>query len=162
MSSRSTKEAWLTGPADLKEAVVEDVPVKGSNVLVRSLPATYSNRAVAEAQRLTQTAKGDAQVTVDTERLEILQFAFGVVEPQFNVDEAKIIAERYAVAFKRVIAKIDELTGLSEKEVEDSQARFHGGEESEDGPAVGNGAAAGSARSDVPARAGARAGDAGS
>ena len=40
--SRSSKEAWLTGPGDLAEADVEDVPSPGQSVRVRALSAKYS------------------------------------------------------------------------------------------------------------------------
>ena len=42
---RSTVNAWLEGPGDLKTEVVEDVPVPGDSVLVEGLAAGYSNQA---------------------------------------------------------------------------------------------------------------------
>ena len=104
--ARSTKDAWLKGPGDLATAEVEDVPVEGESVLVRGLPAAYSNQASSEALKMT-TVGMDQIATVDTARLEVLQFAHGVIEPTFTVDEAQQIAEKYGPAFKKVIAKID-------------------------------------------------------
>ena len=108
--ARSTKDAWLKGPGDLATAEVEDVPVPGESVLVRGLPAAYSNQASSEALKMT-TVGMDQIATVDTARLEVLQFAHGVTDPTFTVDEAQQVAEKYGPAFKKVIAKIDELSG---------------------------------------------------
>ena len=122
--ARSTKEAWLTGPADLKEADVDDVPVKGETVRVRGLPAAYSNQATSEALELKNTPNGDQIATVNQSRLEILQFTHGVVDPQFNEQEATIIATRFGPAFKKVIAKIDELSGVDKEAIERAEATF--------------------------------------
>jgi hypothetical protein len=125
--ARSTKAAWLDGPGDLKTAEVEDVPVPGQSVLVRGLPAAYSNQASSEALVMKQQARGDQIATVDTAKLEILQFAHGCVEPEFSVEEATAVAEKYGPAFKRVVEKIDELSGVDKEAIETARARFPGG-----------------------------------
>ena len=127
--ARSTKDAWLKGPGDLATAEVEDVPVPGESVLVRGLPAAYSNQASREALKMT-TVGMDQIATVDTARLEVLQFAHGVIEPEFTVDEAQQIAEKYGPAFKKVIAKIDALSGVDKEAITDATARFPSGGES--------------------------------
>jgi hypothetical protein len=151
--SRSTKDAWLKGPGDLATAEVEDVPVPGQSVLVRGLPAAYSNQASSEALKMT-TVGMDQVATVDTARLEVLQFAHGVTEPQFTVDEAQQIAEKYGPAFKKVIAKVDELSGVDKEALADATARFPSGGASENGADLGDAAAAGSDGPDVHVRAG--------
>ena len=152
---RSSKSAWLEGPGDLREADVEDVPVPGESVRVRALPAGYSNQAQSDATELKQV--GNQQiVSINTARLEVLQFAHGVVDPEFTVEEAEAISNRFGPAFKKVIAKIDELSAVDKKAIEAAEARF---------PGSGNGtpdsgeagvleAAAGSGGPAVPARAG--------
>lgn len=123
--SRSTKSSWLEGPGDLREADVEDVPVKGKSVRVRGLPAAYSNQAQSEA--LEMKTVGNTQIaTVNTARLEVLQFAHGCVEPGFSVAEAQQIAERFGPAFKKVIAEIDRLSGVDKEAIEKAEARFPG------------------------------------
>lgn len=159
--SRSTKDAWLSGPGDLEEADVEDVPTKGSSVRVRALPATYSNRAQSKALEMKQTPRGDSTATVNTEQLEILQFAYGCVEPTFTEDEAAVIAEKWGPAFSKVIRKIVELSGIEEDSVETATARFQGGSASKNGGDVEAGAATGSGGSRLPSPAGGKAGDAG-
>jgi hypothetical protein len=152
--ARATKSAWLEGPSDLKEADVKDVPAPGEEVRVRGLPAAFSNQAQSEALEMVQ--RGREQISkVNTAKLEAIQFAHGVVEPEFSLEEAERIAERFGPAFRKVIDKIDELSGVDKTAIEEAEARFPTGGESESGGDVGNGTAAGSGRSDVPARAGA-------
>lgn len=135
--SRSTKESWLKGEGDLKTAEVEDVPVPGQSVLVRGLPAAYSNRAGREALTLTQLGR-ENRITIDQEKLEAIQFAHGVVEPQFTLEEAQAVQEKYGPAFTKVVAKIDELSGISKEDVVETRERFPaGGEEQSDGGDVG-------------------------
>lgn len=152
---RSTKEAWLTGPGDLQEADVSDVPVEGQSVRVRGLPAAYSNEASSEA--LEWATVGEEQVArVNSHKLEVLQFTHGVIEPQFSQAEAEIVAKKFGPAFKKVIAKIDELSGVDKQSIEEAQARFPAGGGPEAGETEnGNGAGAGGERSPVPARTGA-------
>lgn len=154
--ARSTKSSWLEGKGDLREADVEDVPVKGESVRVRGLPAAYSNQAQSEA--LEMKTVGTTQVaTVNTARLEVLQFAHGCIEPSFSVDEAQQVAETFGPAFKKVIAKIDELSGVDKDAIEKAEARFpaSGSEPGGAREAGDDAAAAGNGRPPVPARAGA-------
>lgn len=153
--ARSTKDAWLSGPGDLKEADVEDVPAKGQSVRVRGLPAQYSNQAQSEALEM-KTIGATQIATVNVARLEVLQFAHGCVDPSFSVEEAQQVAEKFGPAFKAVIAKIDELSGVDKQAVEDATARFQGSGTSStgEGEAGDNGAPTGSSRPAVPARAG--------
>jgi hypothetical protein len=131
--ARSTKESWLQGPGDVQEAEVQDVPTKGDSVLVRGLPAAYSNRAQSEALELITGRRGEQSATVNTAKLEVIQFAAGCVEPKFSEKEAEVIATKYGPAFKKVISKIDELSGVNKEEIEAAQARFPNGSGSADG-----------------------------
>lgn len=139
---RSTKDAWLTGPSDLREAEVMDVPVPGQSVRVRGLAAAYSNQATSEALELVQGPRGEQSAHINTEKLEILQFAHGCIEPTFTVDEARTIAQRMGPSFKKIIAKIDELSGVDKETIEQVAATFPSGGRDEAGSDVVNGAAA--------------------
>ena len=136
---RSTKDAWLNGPGDLKEADVTDVPVPGQSVRVRGLPAAYSNQATSEALELITGRRGEQTAHINTEKLEVLQFAHGVIEPQFSVEEARLIAQRFGPAFRRVVEKIDELSGIDKEAIEKTNATFPdsgGSEARQDGDAT--------------------------
>lgn len=122
--ARSSKKSWLEGPGDLGTAEVEDVPVKGESVLVRGLPAAYSNRASSEALDLIQGPRGEQTARVNTEKLEVIQFAEGVLEPKFTTEEAQQVAEKYGPAFKKVVAKVDELSGVDKEAIAEANARF--------------------------------------
>ena len=125
----STKDAWLNGPGDLQTAVVEDVPVKGSSVKVRGLPAAFSNRASSEALKMVTGARGEQTATVDTAKMSVLQFAHGCVEPSFTEDEAQKVAEKYGPSFNKVVAKIDELSGVDKEAIDSANERFQAGVE---------------------------------
>jgi hypothetical protein len=134
--ARSTKDSWLQGPGDLKEADVEDVPVPGETVRVRGLPAAYSNQAQSEALELKTDRHGEQLATVNTARLEVLQFTHGVVDPVFNEGEAQAVSEKFGPAFKKVIAKIDELSGVDKEAIENAQATFPARERGANGTAA--------------------------
>jgi hypothetical protein len=130
---RSNKDAWLNGPSDLAEADVHDVPVKGQSVRVRGLPAAYSNQATSEALELITGPRGEQTAHVNTEKLEVLQFAHGVIDPVFTVDEARQVAQKFGPAFRKVVEKIDELSGVDKEAIEKTNAAFQSGGSGEAG-----------------------------
>lgn len=141
--SISTKDAWLTGPSDLAEAVVEDVPVKGQSVRVRGLPAQFSAEAQSKALKMITGIRGEQTATVDTAVMAVIQFAHGCVEPQFSIQEAQQIAERFGPAFFKVVEKIDELSGIDKEAIESANDQFRAGvEEPGDGGSAGSDAVA--------------------
>jgi len=150
---RSNKASWLEGPGDLKEADVEDVPFPGESVRVRALSARYS----AEVQgQLKLVQEGREQIAkIDVPAMELLQFLHGVIDPEFNEDEARQIQTRFGPAFRKVIAKIDELSGIDKEAIEATEQRFPAGGASETGPDMADGAPNGSAGPDLHVRAGA-------
>ena len=150
---RSTKEAWLTGPGDLREEEVHDVPVTGSSVLVRGLPARYSAEVMGQ-MKVVQVGR-EQVAKIDVPEMERLQFVHGCVDPKFTPDEARVIQERFGPAFKKVIAKIDELSGIDKEAIEKGEQTFPAGGAAEAGPDVGAGAAAGNGGPDLHVRTGA-------
>lgn len=140
--ARSTKEAWLDGPGDLKEADVEDVPVEGQTVRVRGLSAAFSSEAQSAA--LEQVQQGAQTISrVNAAKMEAVQFHHGCIDPQFTLKEAHQVARKYGPAFKKVIAKIDELSGVDKEAITEAEERFPAsgsGEESEPAVANANGA----------------------
>ncbi len=147
---RSTKDAWLQGPGDLKEADVEDVPIPGQSVRVRGLPARYSAEVQGQLKLVTEGREQIARI--DVPAMEMLQFVHGVIDPQFSEAEARQVQERYGPAFKKVIAKIDELSGIDKEAIEKTEQRFPVGGAGPAGTDMGNGAPAGSGGSAVRAR----------
>lgn len=142
--ARSTVDTWLTGPGDLEIDEVQDVPVVGQSVLVRGLPAAYSNQASSEALKLVSGRRGEQMATIDQARMEIIQFAQGCVEPTFTETQAETIAKKYGPAFKKVVAKIDELSGVDKEAIEQAQATFPAGPGGEGRQDVGDGTPTGS------------------
>jgi hypothetical protein len=150
---RSSKQSWLEGPGDLREADVEDVPVPGESVRVRALSAAYSAEVQGQLKLVTEGREQIAKIDVPT--MERLQFAHGVIDPQFTPDEVKQIQQRFGPAFRKVVAKIDELSGIDKDAIEETEARFPAGGTVPAGSDVGDGAPNGSAGPDLHVRAGA-------
>lgn len=135
-TTRSTKDAWLSGPSDLAEDIVEDVPVKGQNIKVRGLPAQFSNEAQSKALKMITGSRGEQTATVDVAAMSVIQFQHGCVEPQFTHAEAKQISERFGPAFFKVVNKIDELSGVDKEAIDQANDQFRSGvEEPGDGGA---------------------------
>lgn len=155
--ARSTKASWLEGPGDLREADVEDVPVAGESVRVRALSARYS----AEVQgQLKMVQEGSEQVArFDIAAMEALQFANGCIDPTFTLDEARQVQRVYGPAFRKVIAKIDELSGIDKDTLKETETRFPAGGETPAGSNGLDGSPDGRGGSDVRVRAGVGAGD---
>jgi len=146
---RSTKEAWLTGDGDLREAEVEDVPVPGQSVRVRALSAKYS--AEVQGQMKLVSDGRDQVAKIDVARMELLQFVHGCIDPTFSEPEAEIILAKFGPAARKIIAKIDELSGIDKEAIEKTEERFPGGgTEPDPGVAVSDGVAAGNGGSDLP------------
>jgi len=150
---RSDKDAWLQGPGDLREADVEDVPVAGQSVRVRALSAKYA--ADMQGQIKIETRGREQIAKVDAAAMELVQFVHGVIDPEFTVAEAKQIQEKFGPAFKKVIAKIDELSEIDKDAIEETKARFPVDDGSEAREDVGDGTSNGSAGPNVSVRAGA-------
>jgi hypothetical protein len=147
---RSSKDAWLTGPGDLKEADVDDVPVAGESVRVRALSARYSAEVQGQL-KLVQDGR-DQVATIDVAAMERLQFQFGVIDPEFTAKEVAQIQERFGSAFRKVVSEIDRLSGIDKEAIEATEQRFPDGgtdapgEDESDGSAAGNGGPAVHAR----------------
>jgi len=121
------------------------------SVRVRALSAKYS-ADVQGQMKLVQ--EGGSQIAkIDVAAMERLQFLHGVIEPEFGEAEVAIIQERMGSAWRKVIAKIDELSGIDKEAIEATEQRFPaGGDQPEDEPAA-DGVAAGNGGSPVPVRA---------
>ena len=149
---RSTQDAWLQGSGDLSEAEVEDVPVPGQSVRIRALSAKWSAQVMAQTKLVTE---GREQVAkIDVPAMEALQFAHGCIEPTFTLSQAEQIQEKWGAAFRKVVAKIDELSGIDKEAITDTEARFPAGGTSQERGDVGVGSTD-NGRPDLPVRTGA-------
>jgi hypothetical protein len=152
----------LLGASDLREEEVE-LPSIGGSVRVRSLPAAYSNQAMSEALEVSTDQRGRQTATVNTAKLEALQVLHGLVEPKLNsIEDAYTFAQQTGVAWRLVVNKIDEISGVDKATIEKTNATFRSGAPGEERPFVENGHSAvqGSDGSDLPVRSGVGVGDA--
>jgi len=99
------------------------------------------------------TTIGREQVaTVDTAKLEAIQILNGLIEPKLdNLEEAEAFMAKCGPSVRAVVDKIDELSGLDKKAIEEAKARFPSSEESTGGDPAGDGSAGGDPKPPVPA-----------
>jgi hypothetical protein len=155
-----TRDA-LMGASDLVEREIE-LPSIGGSVRIRSLPAAYSNQAQSEALEMVTGRSGEQTARVNTGKLEALQVLHGLIEPKFeNVDEVLEWAQHVGPAWKTIVREIDAISGIDKEAIEKTNATFLAGGQGKTSPAVGNGVTGGSGGPDLPARTGARVGNAG-
>lgn len=158
--SRLTK-GELLGASDLREAEVE-LPSIGGSVLVRSLPAAYSNHAMSDALEVVTDGRGRQSASVNTQKLEALQVLHGLADPKLDsIEEAHAFALRVGSAWRTIVSKIDEISGIDKEAIEKANATFPAGGPGEGRGSAGNGSAAeqGPRESDLPVRSGDEAGD---
>lgn len=112
------KGSWLNGATDLEE---QDVYVDGPDawVKVRGLSAGQQARITDQCLSM----KGDV-AKVDSQRMAVLKFKEGVIEPSFDEQEANVINHQFGKAFSLVVAVIDELSKASEEDIAKAQRRF--------------------------------------
>lgn len=96
-------EDILTAP-DIQERVVE-VPEWGGAVKIKSF--TKQRQIQLRAQAV------DGKGEVDSERMELLMFIEGVVEPRFSAQHIDLLKEKSASAMDRVLSAILDLGGLT-------------------------------------------------
>lgn len=159
--TRASRDALL-GASDLREEEI-DLPTIGLTVLVRSLPAAYSNEAQYEALEMTTTEHRGRQVNsakINSVRLEELQVLHGLIDPKLNsIEDVRTFSQRCGSAWHKVVGKIQELSGLDQETVEKTETTFPVGGTSEGRAAVANGNAAGGDGPDLPRPTGVAAGD---
>lgn len=115
---RLDKSSWLSGATDLEEAEVF-VEHLGGTVKVRALSAGQ----LASITDRCLSMKGES-MKVDSQRMAVLKFAAGVIEPKFDENEANVIAHQFGKAFSLVVGVIDELSKASEEDIAKAQRRF--------------------------------------
>jgi hypothetical protein len=96
-------EDILTAP-DIQERVVE-VPEWGGAVKIRSF--TKARQIQLRSQAV------DSKGEVDSERMELLMFIEGVVEPKFEARHIDLLREKSATAMDKVLSAILDLGGLT-------------------------------------------------
>ncbi len=115
--SRSTAAQWSEAPGDLRSLDLF-VPAVNGTVKLRGLSVGQVSRMYS---RVTSHAKG--KPPVDVERLNILKFHEGVVEPRFTIGEVESIIQKFGPTFIMVVEAIDDLTN-EDPDAEAIQARF--------------------------------------
>ncbi len=102
---------------DLIEETVE-VPEWGGAVRVRAF-----------TKALQQQMREDARIggEVQNDRLEMLMFVYGVIEPQFTPEQCELLRRKNAGALDRVLDRILTISGLKAEAVEVAKRKFPAG-----------------------------------
>lgn len=114
-----TLEQIQSAPTDLVE---EDLPIPewGGTIRLRSLTAA---QATAVKQR-GLAFKGE-ETKVAWEAMEVLQVAYGLVEPKLTEDEIKKLRlSKSAAGFDRITTWIDQKSGIDKEELRKAQQEF--------------------------------------
>ncbi len=121
--ARLSRDALLAA-SDLREKEV-DLPTIGGSVLIRSLPAEYSNAAISQAIKVVQGPKGEQTTIMDNGTLELLQVQHGMIDPQLeSIEAVRTFAKKCGPAFKTLVQAIVELSDLTEEAAEMTAATF--------------------------------------
>lgn len=111
---------------DAKDLLTEDVPVPewGGEVRVRML--TGEERDAYEASMVELKKDGSAKANRDNvrARLLILCIVNEQGEQMFNRADIKLLGRKSAKALERVIEKVNELNGITEKDIEELAEGF--------------------------------------
>lgn len=110
--------------SDIIEEILP-VPEWGRSVKVRSFTAAQS----ATVRQIGFQQQGEGLV-VNWAAMEMAQFKMGVIEPDFSEKEVRQLHMKSGRGFARIIAWLDEKSGLDKKAIEEAKERFQGPDES--------------------------------
>ena len=108
----------ILGATVLEERLVE-IPELGGSVKIREFDK-------ARQQWIRSQAKDKRTGKIDENRLELLLFAYGVVEPVFSVAQVEQLAKVKSSILDTVLKAITELSGMTDEAVEEEAATFPG------------------------------------
>jgi hypothetical protein len=120
----SVEDILNAAPKDIKEEILE-IPEWGYSVEVKSLTAAQSARV---KQRGFSFTEGGTDVA--WAEMEIMQFMMGVKKPKFTEEQVLDLHNQSGAGFARVIAWIDEHSGINKKALEESRKEFQESQQS--------------------------------
>jgi len=109
-----TVEEILAAP-DIHDEEV-DCPEWGGKVVVRGFTK-------AKQQQLRREAVDD-EGELDMEKMEMLIFTNGVVEPPLNAEQVELLKEKSAAVIDRILERIMDLSGMTEAVNKEAQKSF--------------------------------------
>lgn len=125
---RLSVEEFIERAANDRGEEVVELPALGGSVKIRALSASQDAR-VNEAS---SSFGSNGKTKLDFTQMERLRFQYGVVEPTFTADQVKKLHIKSGPSFQRVLKRINELSGLTEKDAEEAEAAFPESGEVED------------------------------
>ena len=113
-------EDILAAP-DIREQIVE-VAEWGGSVRIRS----FSKKRQQELRHQAEVPDRGGRRRIDNDKLEMMLFIHGVVEPIFMENHYAQLREKSAGAMDRVLKAVMDLSGLRDTAVTEAEATFQG------------------------------------
>lgn len=106
----------ILGATQLEERMVE-IPELGGSVKIREFDK-------GRQQWIRTQAKDRRTGKLDEGKLELLMFAYGVVEPVFTVEQVEGLRKVKSAILDRVLKEISAISGLTDEAVEEEAENF--------------------------------------
>lgn len=106
------------------EAILKLSPLKEKEVPIEQWGGSVLIREFSKAKQ--QQLRRDATLgeEINSDRLELLMFIHGVVDPVFTEQDYLTLQEKSAMAIDTVLKEIMAISGLNESAIKESEKRF--------------------------------------
>lgn len=106
------------------DEILKSSSLKEKEVFVEQWDGEVVIREFSKAKQ--QQLRKDATIgeEIDTDRLELLMFIHGVIDPVFTEENYSALREKSAMAIDTVLKEIMEISGLKESDIKESEKRF--------------------------------------
>jgi len=106
----------------------EDI-LKGSGLIEKEIEieqwgGTVMIREFSKAKQ--QQLRKDASIgdEINSDKLELLMFIHGVIDPVFSEQDYIVLREKSAIAIDKVLKEIMDISGLNESAIKEAEKRF--------------------------------------
>jgi hypothetical protein len=114
----------ILGATDIHDVTVE-VPEWGGSVVVRPLTKRIQRDIRREATvNVFDPSTGESHEELEDDKLELLLFQRGLVQPQITLEQAEQLLDRSASAFDRVLKSVTQESGLNKGAVTEAEKQF--------------------------------------
>ena len=117
---RLSVEEFIERASNDRAEEVLELPEIGGSVKIRALSAAHDDRINEQSAEFGNNGKTKLSMTT----MSRLRFQYGVVEPSFTAEQVKKLHIESGPTFQRVVKRINELSGLTEKDSKEAEAAF--------------------------------------
>jgi hypothetical protein len=106
------------------DAILKSAPLKEKDVYVEQWDGIVVIREFSKAKQQQLRKEATLAEEVNPDRLELLMFIYGVVDPIFTEQDYVALQEKSAMAIDTVLKEIMAISGLSDSAVKEAEKRF--------------------------------------